>query len=178
MEKQKLRQLAISRLQKMADSENRQNQVELILGNFFESKIWGNSTSIGVTMATQFEFPTAQVIQRAFEMDKKIAVPKSLPRGEMVFHWIDSSTDFYKTKFGVEEPAIEDIARPNELDLLVVPGLVFNRSGYRIGFGGGYYDRYLANYNGKTCSFVFAEQLMEDWQTERFDQPIQQLFLS
>lgn len=94
----------------------------------------------------------------------------------MVFHWVDSDTAYYTTKFGVEEPEIEKVASPDELDLLIVPGLVFNRSGYRIGFGGGYYDRYLANYKGKTCSFVFAEQLMEDWQIEEFDQPIQQLF--
>lgn len=176
MEKEKLRQLVITRLQKISDSENRQDQVDCILEKFFESEIWKEATSIGVTMATRFEFPTSSLIQRAFETGKKIAVPKSLPKGKMVFHWVDSDTAYYTTKFGVEEPEIEKVASPDELDLLIVPGLVFNRSGYRIGFGGGYYDRYLANYKGKTCSFVFAEQLMEDWQIEEFDQPIQQLF--
>ncbi|MGG5368648.1 5-formyltetrahydrofolate cyclo-ligase [Enterococcus sp. AZ196] len=178
MEKEKLRQLAINRLQKIANNGERQVQVELILANFFKSKAWKESASIGVTMATQFEFPTSPLIQCAFAAGKKIAVPKSLPKGEMVFHWINHKTDFYTTKFGVEEPMIEDTATSDELDLLVVPGLVFNRAGYRIGFGGGYYDRFLADYKGRTCSFVFAEQLMEEWQTEEFDQPVQQLFLS
>lgn len=72
----------------------------------------------------------------------------------MIFHWVDTDTVFYTTRFGVAEPETEDIARSNELDLLIVPGLAFNRAGYRVGFGGGYYDRYLANYKGKTCSLV------------------------
>lgn len=178
MEKEKLRQLAITRLQKLANNGERQIQVELILDKFFQSEAWRESETIGVTMATKFEFPTTSLIQRAFAEGKKIAVPKSLPKGEMVFHWIDRETDFNTTKFGVEEPAIEAAAESDELDLLIVPGLVFNRAGYRIGFGGGYYDRYLANFKGRTCSFVFAEQLMEEWQKEEFDQPVQQLFLS
>ncbi|MDT2673439.1 5-formyltetrahydrofolate cyclo-ligase [Enterococcus dongliensis] len=178
MEKQELRQLAITRLQKIAGSEKRRIQVEIILDKFFKSATWNNATSIGVTMATSFEFPTSLLIQRAFEAGKKVAVPKSMPKGKLVFHWVDPDTAFSTTRFGVEEPTIEAIAPADELDLLIVPGLVFKRSGYRIGFGGGYYDRYLANYHGKTCSLVFAEQLMEDWQTEAFDQQIQQLFLS
>lgn len=178
MEKDRLRQRAITRLQKIAASEERQIQAERILNKLYQSKAWKEAESIGVTMATKFEFPTSSLIQRAFETGKKIAVPKSLPKGEMVFHWVDPDTVFYTTRFGVEEPSTEDIANPDELDLLIVPGLVFNRAGYRIGFGGGYYDRYLAKYKGKTCSLVFAEQLMEDWETEAFDLPIQQLFLS
>lgn len=178
MEKEKLRQLAITRLQKIAASEERQVQVELILSKLFQSSIWKEAKSIGVTMATPFEFPTSSVIEAAHGSEKRIAVPKSLPKGEMVFHWIDPDTVFYTTRFGVDEPDVEALAKPDELDLLIVPALVFNRAGYRIGFGGGYYDRYLADYRGKTCSLVFAEQLMEDWQIEEFDQPIQQLFLA
>lgn len=178
MEKQELRKLAITRLQKIADSEQRQIQVALILDKFFQSNLWKDASSIGVTMATQFEFPTSLLIQRAFEAGKKVAVPKSLPKGKLEFHWVGPDTAFATTKFGVEEPTIEAIAEPDELDLLIVPGLVYKRSGYRVGFGGGYYDRYLANYHGKTCSLVFAEQLMEGWQTETFDQQIQQLFLA
>lgn len=129
-------------------------------------------------MATDFEFPTSELIQAALTAGKKVAVPKSLPKGEMVFHWIDPETPFYTTKFGVEEPAIENIAASKELDLLIVPGLIYNHAGYRIGFGGGYYDRYLANYQGKTASLVFKEQVVEEWVIEPFDQPIQQLFLA
>ncbi len=178
MEKEKLRQLAIRRLEEIKDNGERKVQIENIYHSFFRSSTWEDVKTIGVTMATSLEFPTAPLIERAFATGRKVAIPKSLPKGEMIFHWIDSTTEYYTTKFGVEEPDIDDKAQPDELDLLIVPGLVFNRAGYRIGFGGGYYDRYLANYKGKTCSFVFAEQLMEDWQIEVFDQPIQQLFLS
>ena len=170
MEKEKLRQLAIRRLEEIKENGERKVQIENIYHNFFRSSTWKDVKTIGVTMATSLEFPTAPLIERAFATGRKVAIPKSLPKGEMIFHWIDSTTEYYTTKFGVEEPDIEDKAQPDEL--------IFNRAGYRIGFGGGYYDRYLANYKGKTCSFVFAEQLMEDWQIEAFDQPIQQLFLS
>lgn len=177
MEKPRLRQLAITRLGKIAANGERAVQIESILKQFFKSDAWKKAHSIGVTKATKFEFPTEAVIQRAFSEGKKVAVPKSLPKGKMIFHWIDQTTPFYTTKFGVDEPDVEQLAAPNELDLLIVPGLVYNRAGYRIGFGGGYYDRYLADYEGTTCSFVFAEQLMEDWKPDSYDQPIQQLFL-
>lgn len=176
MEKEKLRRLGIARLQKLAHKEERDTQVQRMYEAFFHNDCWNESDSIGVTMATSFEFPTALLIQRAFEEGKKVAIPKSLPGGKMVFHWIEPETRFYTTKFGVDEPTHDAIAESQELDLLIVPGLVFNRAGYRIGFGGGYYDRYLANYTGMTCSFVFAEQFMDEWQPEPFDQPIQQLF--
>lgn len=178
MEKKKLRQLAIKRLTALVNSDERQTQVNSILNEFYQSSFWKEAKSIGVTMATDFEFPTSELIQAALTAGKKVAVPKSLPKGEMVFHWIDPETPFYTTKFGVEEPAIENIAASNELDLLIVPGLIYNHAGYRIGFGGGYYDRYLASYQGKTASLVFKEQLVEEWAIEPFDQPIQQLFLA
>lgn len=178
MEKKKLRQLAVQRLTALVNSDERQTQVNSILTQLYLSSFWQEATSIGVTMATDFEFPTSELIQAAIAAGKKVAVPKSLPKGEMVFHWIDSETPFYMTKFGVEEPVVENIAVSTELDLLIVPGLIYNHAGFRIGFGGGYYDRYLANYQGKTASLVFKEQLVEEWAIEPFDQPIQQLFLA
>ena len=110
MEKEKLRKRAIARLQKLADSKERMNQVECVLEKLFQSNAWKEATSIGVTMSTQFEFPTSSVIQRAFETGKKVAVPKSLPKGEMIFHWVDTDTVFYTTRFGVAEPETEDMS--------------------------------------------------------------------
>jgi len=56
---------------------------------------------------------------------------------------------------------------------LIVPGLVFNEKGYRIGFGGGFYDRFLADYHGKTVSLAFDFQVMKEIPTESFDLPVQ-----
>ncbi|NLM66896.1 MAG: 5-formyltetrahydrofolate cyclo-ligase, partial [Enterococcus sp.] len=44
------------------------------------------------------------------------------------------------------------------------------------GFGGGFYDRYLADYQGETCSLVFSEQLYDDWEVEDFDIPVQKIY--
>ncbi|MFC4771230.1 5-formyltetrahydrofolate cyclo-ligase [Enterococcus hermanniensis] len=178
MEKDVLRQQAIKRLIELAKSETRQIQVNQIYDHFFESSIWKSAETIGVTKATKIEFPTEILIQKAFAAGKKIAVPKSLPKGKMVFHWVDPATDYQTTKFGVEEPEVEAVALPETIDLLIVPGLCFNHKKYRIGFGGGYYDRYLENYQGHTVSFVFKEQIFENWQPEKFDQAIDQLILA
>ncbi|MBO1306563.1 5-formyltetrahydrofolate cyclo-ligase [Enterococcus sp. 669A] len=177
MEKQKMRQLMIQRLEKIAVDKRRQPQVESIYREFFQSDLWQAAKSVGVTIATDFEFPTAPLIQQALAEGKKVAVPKSLPKRQLVFYWINESTTFVASKFGVEEPVSEAVADPTELDLIIVPGLIFKNNGYRIGFGGGFYDRFLSSYSGKTASFVFSEQLMESWQPEPFDLPVQQLFI-
>lgn len=176
MEKEVLRQKMIQRLIELSKETERKNRVEALLQQFYQSDSWKESASIGITMATPFEFPTAGIIQMAWKQGKKVAVPKSLPKGKLEFHWVTPDTKFNQTKFGVEEPDEEKIAQPEEIGLLVVPGLIFNQAGYRIGFGGGYYDRYLKNYAGKTISLVFREQMLEEWQPENFDQKIQQLF--
>lgn len=59
-----------------------------------------------------------------------------------------------------------------------MPGIVFTLEGFRIGFGGGYYDRFLEQYQGETCSLVFSEQIQENWQVEPFDLPVKRLFIS
>lgn len=53
--------------------------------------------------------------------------------------------------------------------------MVFSTKGYRIGFGGGYYDRFLQDYPNQTVSLVFGEQLRDDWQAEKFDRPVNKL---
>jgi 5-formyltetrahydrofolate cyclo-ligase len=62
------------------------------------------------------------------------------------------------------------------LDLLIVPGLAFSKKGYRIGFGGGYYDRFLSAFDGKTVSLVFGEQFNDQWTPDVFDIPIDKIY--
>ncbi|GCF92301.1 5-formyltetrahydrofolate cyclo-ligase [Enterococcus florum] len=174
-DKKRLRQLMIERLTKLATSEERLEQIEAIYKKLYASREWASSQAIGVTIAVEFEFPTQPLIQAALASGKRVAVPRSLPGRTLDFHWIDQSSLYIRSKFGVEEPKEDHPAAPEDLDLLIVPGLVFQSSGYRIGFGGGFYDRFLSEYNGKTLSLVFEEQMNEDWQPGPFDVPVEKI---
>ena len=76
MEKEKLRQLAIRRLEEIKENGERKVQIENIYHNFFRSSTWKDVKTIGVTMATSLEFPTAPLIERAFATGRKVAVAK------------------------------------------------------------------------------------------------------
>ncbi len=132
---------------------------------------------IGITLSNESELATQPVIERAWSDHKKIVVPKTLPKRQMAFYELNEHTVLKRSSFGVLEPTDAKLYLPEAIDLLIVPGVVYNRSGYRIGFGGGYYDRYLENFHQSTCSLVFCEQINDQWQPESFDQQIQQLFI-
>lgn len=177
MDKKLLRQQMIAQLEALIGTKNKRQQVEQISEALFASSEWQQAQTIGVTISTALEFPTALIMRLAVAQGKKIAVPKSLPQRKLEFHWVDAATEYETTPFGVDEPLVEAVADKNELDLLIVPGLLYRPNGYRIGFGGGFYDRYLADYAGQTVSLVFAEQLHDHWEVEPFDIPIQKLFV-
>ena len=92
----------------------------------------------------------------------------------MQFYEIDS--------FAQTERAFKDILEPipectvlvekEQIDVIVVPGVVFDRNGYRIGFGGGYYDRYLQDFEGLRVSLAFQEQLYTEVPRESHDLPV------
>ncbi|EGP4803052.1 5-formyltetrahydrofolate cyclo-ligase [Enterococcus faecium] len=175
--KEKLRRQGIEKLKNLAKSGKKKDKEQRICEQLFASEYWKSAQVIGTTLSNEFELDTQPIIQRAKKEQKKIVVPKTLPKRQMAFYEMDEHTVFERSSFGVLEPQSEKLYLPEMIDLLIVPGIIYNRAGYRIGFGGGYYDRYLKNFHRKTCSLVFREQLNEQWRPESFDQKIQQLFI-
>ena len=88
---------------------------------------------------------------------------------------MDEKTQYLLSDFGVEEPLVQQQVEKSEINLLIVPGLIFSSQGYRIGFGGGYYDRFLTTFQGQTVSLAFSEQLRDDWQPAEFDIPVKKI---
>ena len=132
-------------------------------------------STIALTLSNQPEVDTTFIIEQFWLLNKKVVVPKCNP--------VDRSMQFYKIEsFAETERAYKNILEPipemtqlvdkEEIDVIVVPGVVFDRQGYRIGFGGGYYDRFLVGYNGKRISLAFEEQLLNEVPRESHDLPV------
>lgn len=149
-----------------------------LLQEFFSSELWENSQVVGVTLSMDFEFNTESLIKKALKSGKKVCIPKTFPKGKMEFFNYNFSEPLVETKFGVLEPLNQQVVTKDMIDLLIVPGVAFNKNGYRTGFGGGFYDRYLMDFKGKTCSLIFDEQLRETIEIENHDIPVSTLFIS
>ena len=89
---------------------------------------------------------TDELYQAAKMLDKEIYFPRVIG-DKMEFYLVDDGMDFELSSFGVREPKVEvdNLFVPQEADdiLVLMPGVVFDEDGNRIGYGGGYYDKYL-----------------------------------
>lgn len=179
MEKEKIRMLGLEIVKWLSQHPQlKQEKEATIYQELFASDLWRNAKTIGVIRSLPIEFDTSKVFQQAFLEEKQLVVPRSIKGQGMQFHKVNQQTEYVVSSFGVEEPAeTAPKVTPAAIDLLIVPGLIFTLAGYRVGFGGGYYDRYLADFSGNTCSLVFSEQVQEQWQPEPFDQKIGKLFI-
>ena len=82
-----------------------------------------------------------------------------------------------KTSFGLLEPQGDlEVVEPSQIDLIHVPGLAFTTEGYRIGYGGGYYDRYLEHFAGHTMSTIYPCQV-QGFNLEDHDIPVQEVLI-
>ncbi|MEE1013028.1 MAG: 5-formyltetrahydrofolate cyclo-ligase [Clostridia bacterium] len=74
--------------------------------------------------------------------------------------------------YGILEPQGGGVIPPGEIDLILVPGLAFDNEGYRLGYGGGYYDRYLQNFHGVSAGLAFSACCAEALPRDAFDLPV------
>ena len=151
-----------------ADEELTQRLLEL--PSFQEAK------TLATYLSFDHEVSTAGLIQVALQLGKRVCVPRTYPQGRMVFVEYDPDI-LEKTRFGLLEPNEKGkLVDQSEIDLIHVPGVVFQSKGYRIGYGGGYYDRYLEDFTGKTVSTIYSIQ-QKEFQPDTFDQAVQEVLV-
>lgn len=146
--------------------------------HLFESTLWKQAKSVGVTLSTNKEWDTNKIIEQAWLEGKKVCVPKAIHQTRALhFHEITSFRQVEKGYFDLIEPIVSETERVDDasIELMIVPGLVFTRSGYRIGFGGGYYDRFLSHFSNITVSLLHSNQLVDSFPVESHDMAVQYL---
>lgn len=118
------------------------------------------------------EVRTELILQRALEDGKRIAVPK-VYGDEMRFIYITGFDRLENSDMGIPEPIDDEPVAEDPTALVLMPGLAFDNEGHRVGYGGGYYDKYLSQEPGHpTVALCYDFQMMPQLDTEEFDIPV------
>ncbi|CDQ39655.1 MULTISPECIES: 5-formyltetrahydrofolate cyclo-ligase [Virgibacillus] len=177
MNKDQLRAQMIKNLKTIGLDERHDIEAKLHT-NLFQTELWKNSNSIGITISQAFEWDTRRIIETAWEQKKRVCVPKCFPQQNALKFFQLYAYDQLEVAYAhLLEPKLAETEEVNlhTIELLIVPGIIFNRAGYRIGFGGGYYDRLLSAYFNKTISILHSRQLVDVIPVEPFDLPVETL---
>lgn len=131
-----------------------------------------------VYVSTSIEVDTFRIIRQAVEDGKRVVVPRCVPdTRNMEFYYIDSVEELAPGMFGVLEPEADPKRLYDECDggLCIVPAFSYDWSGYRLGYGKGYYDRFLSRFEGNMVGICYSECVQRSLPHGRYDRPVELL---
>lgn len=171
MNKRELR--AMIRSQKRAMTEEIITEKSRVLGALFaDTELYQAASSIYGYLPYNQEVRTVPMLERAIRDGKRVAVPK-VYGDEMKFIWLDDPDRVEKGYSGIPEPIDDGPVADDPRALVLMPGLAFDREGHRIGYGGGFYDKFLAaEPEHPTVALCYDFQVLEHLETEGFDIPV------
>jgi len=151
---------------KNIDVVEKEKMDKKILNKFYESKYYRESKNIFIYISYDSEINTKEIINKSLIDNKKIYVPRTEFKTRLMDAVeITSLDDLIESEYGILEPSIyEPHIEPNELDLIVVPGVGFDRNGGRMGYGAGFYDRYFKKISKDKMKKIVKLALAYDFQ--------------
>lgn len=153
-------------------SEEIERRSERLAGLFAASEAYRNATTIYGYMPYNQEVRTVPMLERALRDGKRVAVPKCYG-DEMRFIYMEDLSRVEKGYAGIPEPIEDEPVAEDETALVLMPGLAFDAQGHRIGYGGGFYDKFLAREpNHPTIALCYDFQMRPKLETEQFDIPV------
>ena len=171
MDKRELR--AMIRSQKRAMTNEMIAQKSRVLGALFaDTEAYQNAKAIYGYLPYNQEVRTVPMLEQAIRDGKRVAVPKVFGE-EMKFLWLDDLDRVEKGYSGIPEPIDDGPVADDPRALVLMPGLAFDREGHRIGYGGGFYDKFLAaEPEHPTVALCYDFQVLDHLETEEFDIPV------
>lgn len=144
-----------------------------IAERLFELSEYQNAETLFAFVSKGIEVNTEPIIMNALNSGKRVAVPLCNPETTTIeFYFINGFSDLKKGFYGLLEPDVLKCEKAETADIMIVPGLVFDRQGYRLGFGKGYYDRYISKYKGVTIGICYSACIENELPLGYYDKPI------
>ncbi len=137
------------------------------------------ASSVMIYMSFGSEVETSEISERIMSDGKRLVVPHCKESCLMDGYFISDLSCLERGRYGILEPSRELIrtgairlADKRDIDLVIVPGLGFDKEGFRIGYGMGYYDRYLSDFGGRTVGLCFSECILGSVFHNEYDRKI------
>ena len=139
---------------------------------FLQSEAYRNAKTIYGYLPYNQEVRTVPMLEQALKDGKRVAVPKCYG-DEMKFIYMDDLSKVEKGYANIPEPIADEPVADDKTALVLMPGLAFDPQGHRIGYGGGFYDRFLAEEpDHPTLALCYGFQMVDHLETEEFDIPV------
>ena len=171
MDKKELRRTIRERKRAMTEEEIVSRSEKL--GQLFaQSEAYKAAKTIYGYLPYNQEVRTVPMLEQALKDGKRVAVPK-VYGDEMKFLYLDDLSQVEKGYAGIPEPIADGPVADDDTALVLMPGLAFDPSGHRIGYGGGFYDKFLAaEPNHPTLALCYEFQMLPRLDTEEHDIPV------
>ena len=171
MDKTALRNSIRARKRAMTEEEI-VSRSEALAQLFYASEAYKNAKTIYGYMPYNQEVRTIAMMEQALKDGKRVAIPKCYG-DTMKFIFIDDLTKVEKGYANIPEPIADEPVADDETALVLMPGLAFDPQGHRCGYGGGFYDKFLAaEPSHPTLALCYEFQMLPHLETEAHDIPV------
>lgn len=147
---------------------------KIALEAVLKEEAWKETEVVYLYVSINNEVSTNELLNACFEQKKRVALPKVLTRDEMAFFEIKNKKELLEGCHGILEPPLT-CREMTEPGLMIMPGVAFDRENHRIGYGAGYYDRYLCakgSFQFFKIGLAYSFQVLPFFETEPFDKKV------
>lgn len=172
IEKKALRKELIEKMASFEEGYREESSLK-ILEHLVRNKEYLLAGTIFIYVGTSNEVNTTLIIKDALAKGKKVCVPKTIKLGHMEACEIDSMEDLHPGRHGILEP-MDTAYRidPDRIDIAFVPCVAFTADGYRLGYGGGFYDRFLPRGSFKRILTAFSRMEADRLPHDEYDEKV------
>lgn len=159
-------------LRRLMPAKERRKADQKIADDVVSREEWKTAEIICLYMSTPDEVDTKPLLAAGLNAGKTIVFPR-IEYNTVILHCVRSVTDFTRGAYQILEPKKSTpVIDPASVDLFIVPGIVFDTNGYRLGHGKGYYDRLLTGISAPKIGLAYAMQMVAEVSHTSYDVPM------